>query len=174
VLWNFAGGTSDGCYPYAGVIMDSSGNLYGTTSGCGAGGGGTVFELANSGGVWSETLLYSFDGQVQGGFPVAGLIMDAKGNLYGTTESGGGGGCVGGCGIVFRLAKTNGLWREAILHKFQNNGRDGVAPESNVILDARKHLWHDFLGWRVSVRYGLQAHENEAWLDRDIAAFILK
>jgi uncharacterized repeat protein (TIGR03803 family) len=141
VLWSFSGGASDGCYPYAGLVMDSSGNLYGTTSSCGANGRGTVFELTNSGGTWSESVLFSFTGQAGGGLPVASAVIDAKGNLYGTTQSGGGGGCTGGCGVVFKLVRTNGAWKETVLHKFRNNGADGVAPEANVILDRKGNIY---------------------------------
>jgi uncharacterized repeat protein (TIGR03803 family) len=141
VLWSFAGGTSDGCYPYAGLTMDSSGNLYGTTSSCGTNDQGIVFELTNSGGAWSETVIYSFTGQAGGGAPVASLVIDTDGSLYGTTESGGGGGCVGGCGVVFKLTKINGAWKERILHTFRNNGTDGVAPEADVVLDAKGNLY---------------------------------
>jgi uncharacterized repeat protein (TIGR03803 family) len=74
--------------PYAGVIEDSSGNLYGTTSGGGTDGKGTVFQLvppSGSGGAWTENVLYSFTGLTDGGAPVGGLTFDSAGNLYGTT-----------------------------------------------------------------------------------------
>jgi len=100
VLHSFAGG-ADGTYPFAGVVIDSAGNLYGTTfSGGGAGlcegGCGTVFELSASG---IETILHSFTGHSDGGYPRAALILDATGNLYGTAEIGG----VLGYGDVFAL-----------------------------------------------------------------------
>jgi len=91
VLHSFAGGPSDGAFPYAGVIRDAKGNLYGvTTLGgtgtvCGQYACGTVYELSKKG---TLTLLHSFTG-ADGNYPVGGLIMDAKGNLYGTTEYGG-------------------------------------------------------------------------------------
>jgi uncharacterized repeat protein (TIGR03803 family) len=142
VLWSFAGGTSDGCYPYAGLTMDSSGKLYGTTTNCGASNRGIVFELTNSGGTWSETVLHSFTGGRDGGHPEYGsLVIDPEGNLYGTTQSGGGGGCLGGCGVVFQLANNNGVWKETVLHKFRNDGRDGIAPEFNVMLDDAGNLY---------------------------------
>jgi len=77
--------------PYAGVIEDSSGNLYGTTSGGGTDGKGTVFQLvppSGSGGAWTENVLYSFTGLTDGGAPVGGLTFDSAGNLYGTTLPG--------------------------------------------------------------------------------------
>ena len=98
VLYSFTGANGDGALPLAGLIMDASGNLYGTTNGGGAGGnggGGTVFELVNSSGTYNEIVRYSFCSQLSGGVcldgagPDAGLIMDASGNLYGTTPVGG-------------------------------------------------------------------------------------
>jgi uncharacterized repeat protein (TIGR03803 family) len=85
VLHSFTGG-SDGIAPYAGLIADSSGNLYGTTTGGGASGKGTVFKLSPSG---TETVLHSFTGGSDGNIPFGGLIADSSGNLYGTTENGG-------------------------------------------------------------------------------------
>jgi uncharacterized repeat protein (TIGR03803 family) len=90
----------DGFYPYSGLIFDTAGNLYGTTYGGGAHGYGTVFRLTpRTGGKWTETVLNSFDGR-DGEEPLASLILDATGILYGTTSSGGvhSHDC---CGIVF-------------------------------------------------------------------------
>ncbi len=111
VLYSFAGGT-DGAGPQAALIFDPSGNLYGTTlygggPGCYGGYGcGTVFKLSpSSGGSWIEALLYALD-NIAGNYPVAGLILDSSGNLYGTTEYGGSGTGCGysqGCGIVFEI-----------------------------------------------------------------------
>ncbi len=89
VLHNFAGGSSDGAYPYAGVMMDAKGNFYGDTAYGGSGncssGCGTVYELNKKG---TLTRLESFDGS-DGQYPVGGLVQDAKGNLYGTAYIGG-------------------------------------------------------------------------------------
>src|ERR1700722_7656998 len=103
----------DGQEPAGGLILDSSGNLYGMTEGGGAQGSGTVFELAPNG---TETVLYSFCSRKNcsdGSFPVPGLVMDSAGNLYGTTQYGGKGG--NQLGVVFRLA-PNGV--EKVLHNF--------------------------------------------------------
>jgi uncharacterized repeat protein (TIGR03803 family) len=82
VLHSFNG--NDGAGPLAGLISDASGNLYGTTYQGGAG-YGTVYELALSGGVWTETVLCSFTGRTDGGGPEAGVVFDKAGNLYGVT-----------------------------------------------------------------------------------------
>jgi uncharacterized repeat protein (TIGR03803 family) len=105
VLYSFAGGL-DGAQPLAGVILDTQGNLYGTTyhgggSGCGGNGCGTVFKVTPGG---SETILYSFTGDTDGGLPLAGLVMDAQGSLFGTASIGGfiqGG--VDGFGVIFKV-----------------------------------------------------------------------
>src|SRR6516225_2479732 len=81
VLHSFTGYPSDGARPYAGLILDSTGNRYGTTAGGGASNWGVVFKLAPDG---TETVLYSFTGGSDGTGPYAGLILDSAGNLYGT------------------------------------------------------------------------------------------
>src|SRR6185369_11820998 len=103
VLYRFQGG-GDGANPLAGLLMDGAGNLFGTTS---QGGGclnvcGTIFMIDTFN---NESVLYSFTGGGDGGNPTSSLVMDAKGNLYGTTSLGGaGGGCAGrGCGSVFEF-----------------------------------------------------------------------
>ncbi|MGQ0446475.1 MAG: choice-of-anchor tandem repeat GloVer-containing protein [Beijerinckiaceae bacterium] len=103
VLYAFKGG-SDGGAPNAGLIADSSGDLYGTAFGGGLSNSGVVFKLSPGG---TETVLYSFRGGTDGAGPRAGLLADSSGNLYGTTENGGGSGCGGpGCGTVFKLSGT--------------------------------------------------------------------
>src|SRR5271167_2431039 len=107
VLHNFNDNGTDGYYPYASLIFDAAGNLYGTTSFGGAYGYGTVFELTpTAGGGWTETVLHSFGNGTDGAYPDASLIFDAVGNLYGTTQPGGTyHNCNGGfyCGTVFEL-----------------------------------------------------------------------
>jgi len=112
VLYTFKGGLGgpDGVNPVGGLVMDSQGNLFGTTEfggahpeNCGGTlGCGTIFKIAPNG---TETVLYRFTGKTDGAFPVANLLLDAQGNLYGTTEFGGDSSCNGGggCGVVFRL-----------------------------------------------------------------------
>ena len=115
---------ADGFGPAAGLIADSSGNLYGTTSGGGANGYGTVFKVTPTG---TESVLYSFCAQsncTDGADPVSALVMDTAGNLYGTTSGGG----ANSIGTVFRVA-PNGT--ETVLHSFA--GSDGSDPIAGLI-----------------------------------------
>ncbi|MGO9520055.1 MAG: choice-of-anchor tandem repeat GloVer-containing protein, partial [Candidatus Korobacteraceae bacterium] len=107
VLYSFTGGT-DGANPYAGVIFDQSGNLYGATSAGGSGNGGTVFELTASKGSWTFNLLYSFSGasgQFSAG-PLANHAFDSAGNLYGTAHGAG----AYNFGSAFKLTSGAGGW----------------------------------------------------------------
>jgi uncharacterized repeat protein (TIGR03803 family) len=119
-LHSFAGppeGGGDGAFSYEGPIRDARGNLYGVTSRGGTYGAGAVYEL-NAAGV--ETLLYSFSGGSDGSDPDSVLLLDSKGNLYGTTAAGGNSECGGaGCGVVFELSpQTGGGWSETVLYAF--------------------------------------------------------
>jgi uncharacterized repeat protein (TIGR03803 family) len=141
LLNQFSGVTGDapGANPYGGLIGDSTGNLYGTTSSGGTNNEGVLFELIYSpeSGTYSEKVLYNFKGEDDGGFPVAGLIRDAFGNLYGTTEFGGG--CLSvprGCGVVFELAYSEGGYSSTptVLHTF-TGGNDGGLPVAALLFD---------------------------------------
>jgi len=139
VLHSFKGG-SDGSGPwYAGVILDASGNLYGTTvfgggTGCGGAGCGTVFKITPNG---TETVLYAFAGGSDGANPEGGLLADGAGNIYGVTQDGGGTGCDGGCGTVFKIS-SEGV--ESVLHAFAG-GNDGGYPEGALIEDNAGNLF---------------------------------
>ncbi len=126
--------------PRAGLTVDSSGNLYGTTRSSGAYGVGTVFELTpKAGGGWKEKVLHNFNGSngKDGASPVAGLISDSSGNLYGTTS--GGGAYV--YGTVFELTpKAGGGWTEKVLHSFGGKG-DGISPYAGLIFDSSGNLY---------------------------------
>lgn len=90
ILYNFGGKGADGISPYARLILDDGGNLYGTTYSGGSSGFGTVFELTSDSAGWSEQLLHNFSiSSTDGRQPLSGLIFDASGNLYGTTQKGG-------------------------------------------------------------------------------------
>ncbi|MBZ5572072.1 MAG: hypothetical protein LAO09_09345 [Acidobacteriia bacterium] len=139
IVHRFAG-KLDGAAPSGQLVVDGNGNLYGTTQAGGAFGLGTAWELApQPGGGWTGTVLYSFFG-VNGAQPVGGLVMDAGGNLYGTTL---GGGANGGFGTVFELSPPPqpGLpWTETVLHSF-TGGYDGNAPVGGVISDQTGNLY---------------------------------
>ena len=120
--------SAEGFYPAASVVFDKTGNLYGTTSGGGGNGFGTAFKLALDG---TLTVLHSFAGNSDGANPAAGLLLDKAGNLYGTTQYGGGNAsCDGGCGTIFKLAPDG---TEVVLHAFAGNA-DGRAPVAGLIL----------------------------------------
>lgn len=146
ILYSFAGG-SDGLYPWAGVILDTKGNIYGTTS---LGGGSTnctsgcgiVFQLRKgSNGAWTEHILYTFTGKTDGSDPL-GLVMDAEGNLYGTTANGGLENCETGCGAVFKLTpSTSGPWKKTLLHGFHGGLGDGANPNGAMVFDQQGNLY---------------------------------
>ena len=138
VLYSFGSQSSDGAYPEAGVIFDSAGNLYGTTT-AGANAAGTVFELSPSGSGWVETVLYRFCPIVNctdGDEPFSSLIFDASGNLYGTTFAGG-----IGFGVVFELSPNGtGGYVESVIHNFAG-GTDGASPQTAVTIDSSGNLY---------------------------------
>jgi len=103
LLYSFPGGLTLG--PFSDLLLDNSGNLYGTTYSDGLYGHGSVFELTRSGDSWTYATLYDFQGAGDGGNPKSNLVMDAQGNLYGTTYAGGNYGTCGGhgCGVVFEI-----------------------------------------------------------------------
>jgi uncharacterized repeat protein (TIGR03803 family) len=118
VLYSFGAGPNDGQYPYAGVVLDSAGTLYGTTF---AGGffGGTVYELSPVGSGWTENILHSFGLGSDGYQAYGGLIFDRAGNLYGVTSIGGD----HGGGSVYELSPSNGGWAFNVL--FGNSAYQG-------------------------------------------------
>jgi uncharacterized repeat protein (TIGR03803 family) len=149
-LYNFTG-WPDGASPYAGLIADAKGNLYGTTFVGGEWNYGAVFEMAKtSTGYAAPEILYSFTGQADGAYPLAGLLL-IGGDLYGTTENGGTGGTTSpgcfdnviGCGTVFELvppAATSGTWTETVLYNF-TGGNDGAQPLAGLIADKKGNLY---------------------------------
>ncbi|MGA2695580.1 MAG: choice-of-anchor tandem repeat GloVer-containing protein [Terriglobales bacterium] len=163
VLWSFGSIANDGTNPVSNLTTDSAGNLYGTTAygGSGLAGGesglgGTVFELSpQSDGTWSETILYNFcslTGCADGQTPMAGLVLDAEGNLYGTTQMGGIPCPRGGsCGVVFELSPplsspAGTAWTENVLYNFcsllqGNLCVDGDYPFSQLIFDTAGNLY---------------------------------
>lgn len=130
VLYSFSHG-DDGFGPAASLTMDAAGNLYGTAAGGGAHSVGLVFELMpGTGGNWTEKVLHNFNGD---GAPLSGLILDGRGNLYGT-------GGAGGVGLVFELMPgTGGSWAEKVLYNF--NVTDGLRPAGGLLFGASGNLY---------------------------------
>ncbi len=163
VIYRFQGG-NDGDRPFAGLIADQAGNLYGTTYN--GGGGpyfvgccGTVFEVsppAALGDPWIETVLYSFQGGTDGGSPNGSLVFDQAGNLYGTTTQGGQNATCPNCGTVFELtppSKAGGAWTETILHRFTGliDNSDGASPMGGLVFDKAGNLYGTtFIGGLLS------------------------
>jgi len=144
VLYEFTG-HNDGGEPFAGLVFDSEGNLYGTGSSGGVNGTGVVFELSPQGGSWTYNVLYSFGPYPDSGDgvgPNSTLVFDKQHNLYGTTSEGGNAGCFQGCGIVFELSPiTGGGWKEQVIHAFETNGTDGELPTGGVIVGSDGDLY---------------------------------
>ena len=134
VLYSFAG-SPDGANPYAGLVMDKNGNLYGTTAAGGADSYGTVFELTATG---TEKVLYSFAGPPDGANPYKALVLSKKSTLYGTTFNGG----ADGYGTVFSVTEKG---VEKVLYSF-TGGADGARPSAGVILDKKGNLYGTVTG----------------------------
>jgi len=118
--------------------MDGSGALYGTTENGGTY-GGVVFKLTPQGdGHWKENTVYDFPGGAKGWLPGAGVVMDKSGNLYGTTDGGGG---PNGCGVIYKLAPAGkDKWKYSVLHTFGRVG-DGCVPAGNLAIDGKGNLY---------------------------------
>jgi len=129
ILYSF-GAQPDGELPYAGLVQDANGNLYGTTIEGGATGNGTVFKLDANG---NETVLHSFTG-ADGSEPIAPLIIDFSGNLYGTTAGGG----TGDSGTVFKVDASG---QYSVLHSFSSLNSDGFFPYAPLVLDGNGNLY---------------------------------
>ncbi|HEX8814189.1 MAG TPA: choice-of-anchor tandem repeat GloVer-containing protein [Terriglobales bacterium] len=174
VLYSFCSVAScaDGALPNAGLILDAAGNLYGTATPGGASGHGIVFQLTHAGnGQWTENVVYSFcslKGCVDGSLPNAGLIIDAAGNLYGTTSEGGG----RNEGTVFELtAGLNGAWTETIIHSFGYEAAD--SPVGGVIFDAAGNLYGEGNGgaYGLGIVFRLTPKSIGTWSEATIYDF---
>jgi hypothetical protein len=144
IIYAFRGG-ADGANPESDLTIDAAGNLYGTTMGGGAGcngyGCGTVFELVRTTNGWTHQVLYRFAGtsvrSPDGANPMAGVVFDSSGNIYGTTSSGG----ISKCGVVFKLAPTShGGWSESVLYSF-GCGSAGMYPKADLVFDVQGNLY---------------------------------
>jgi hypothetical protein len=146
-LHEFTG--ADGAFPVGNLVLDASGNLYGVTSAGGqhsaacdpdnpySGNCGSIFKLSKgSSGQWLRTVLYEFTGGPDGGNPFGGLVLDAAGNLYGTTAFGG-----NGFGVVFKLARSStGTWNQTVLYTFQGS-TDAATPDGALVFDSAGNLY---------------------------------
>jgi uncharacterized repeat protein (TIGR03803 family) len=138
VLYSFLpGGLGNPSWLVAGLVFDSSGNLYGMTQEGGANNAGSIFELSPiSGGGWLETTLYSFTGETDGALPWSSLAIDSAGNLYGTSSNGS-----SLYGTVFELSPVaGGGWHFTTLHSF-TLGLDGGGPVGGVVLDPAGNVY---------------------------------
>jgi hypothetical protein len=134
-LYSFTGG-ADGSAPISGITLDANGNLYGTSSG-GVNGDGVVYELVNAGGTYTEKTLYSFtgagsDGSLAGGpwDDTANVVVDANGNIFGTTQLGGS----SGLGAVYVLVNSAGTYAEQTLYSFTGNPVDDAYPTAGLLM----------------------------------------
>jgi len=158
-IYSFTG-LGDGGEPLSDLTFDSLDNLYGTTNG--VGGGGTVFELTpptQQGAAWTETTIQSFSGE----FPLAGVIFDPAGNLYGTTT---GSLC---CGSVFELSPSSqGEWTENVLYNFENSGTQ--RPYAGLLLDQSGNLYGTDVGRFCGSLYRLQ-NQGGHWVEAEYDFF---
>src|SRR5882757_10244965 len=139
VIYSLAG-ENDGEYTDTDLVIDSAGNLYGTSVQGGDFGGGTVFQLSPSGNGWTHTVLYSFTGGADGGEPYKGVTLDSEGNLYGTAVTGGSGSCEGGCGVAYKLTHVGSTWTQSTIHTF-TGGNDGSGPGAGLTIDKHGNVY---------------------------------
>ncbi len=173
ILHAFSG--FDGTAPTGGLVLDSSGNIYGTTAVGGSSGSGTVFELQKGvGGTWIFQTIYDFDENVDGQIPYGNLIIDAKGNLFGydglrwrwANE---------GQGSVFELSPAGGgVWRESWLHIFTGAPNDGATPFAGLTLDSAGNLYGSTVNggqYNVGTIFKLTPNGSGGWSESIIFAF---
>ena len=140
IIYDFS--SESGYEPYGGLIVDNTGNLYGTTQDGGLNYSGTVFRLTNSGSEWMESRSYNFQ-LASGGYPTAGLVFDQSGNLYGATTYGGS----DGAGVVFELSPSGGGWTYSVLYSFTGeygcsfDQYLGAGPWAALTMDATGNLY---------------------------------
>ncbi len=171
VLYRFEAHVPAGqrAYPDGALVNDPAGNFYGTTNEGGPMHKGTAYKLSANGRV---TTLHTFTGYADGEYPYAGLLRDTAGNLYGTTEAGGGTGCLGaGCGTVFRIDNKN---HESVLYAFAG-GADGCVPYGGVARDRRGNLYGTTtecgspncpIGYVCGIAFKIDRHGHETILYR--------
>lgn len=132
ILYNF-GANTGGPYPYASLVSDKNGNLYGITY-------GSVYQLTPSDGGWTYTTIYSDPGGPHGVAP-NNLIIDKAGNLYGSALGGASRNCGGGgCGAIFKLTHRKNGWHETVIYSFPG-GAGGATPYGGLVMDEHGHLY---------------------------------
>jgi uncharacterized repeat protein (TIGR03803 family) len=167
----------DGANPHGKLIFDSSGNIYGTAAAGGDDFEGVVFELSPTSNGWAENVLYSFcvngiQNCPDGANPMAGLVLDRAGNLYGTTQGGGS----FGLGTVFELSPPSGQgesWTETVLRSFGGTG-DGRGPVSDLVLDFAGRLYGTTAGGGASnggTVFRLVPHSGGQWSEDILFSF---
>jgi uncharacterized repeat protein (TIGR03803 family) len=170
VIYSFGGG-ADGQNPYAGLLFDTAGNLYGTTNSGGAYGVGTVFELSpQAGGQWSERVLFTFDNK-HGSSPVGGLVFNKHGHLLGAASSGG----TRSNGVIYELApQKDGSWTEKVLHNF-TGGHDGGFPwAERLLIDANGHIYGTTQGGgalSAGTVFKLSPNSDGSWTESVLYSF---
>jgi uncharacterized repeat protein (TIGR03803 family) len=172
VLHSFQG-YGDGAQPTFGdLVFDAAGNIYGTTPHGGRGDRGTVYKLTPSNGGWTETVVYQFQGGVDGATPYGGVVFDSAGNLWGTTGFGG----TYNNGTIYELVPSGGGWTESVVYHFLG-GSDGANPYAGLIVDQLGNFYGATFGdngttpkvyelspsnggWTFSVLYSLGADQG--------------
>ena len=134
LVHQFQGDGIDGALPISAPIVDQNGNMFGATTGfdcC-----GNVYELTPSNGGWTQSVIYSFTGGLDGNHPEGELIRDQAGNLYGVTYMGGD----GGDGVVYELSPSGSGWTQKVLHSFDRFS-EGAYPEGGLVMDKLGNLY---------------------------------
>jgi len=158
-------------YPSGDLALDATGNIYGTTLGDqGYSTNGSVFKLTpNQNGEWTETTLYTFTGDTDGGLPATGVILDSAGNLYGIAAEGG-----IGYGVVFKLEQNNGQWTETILYNFPSGSAVGYT--NNLIFDSAGNLYGTLQRGGLAkcecgIVFELTPNQDGTWTENDLYTF---
>ncbi len=148
---------NNGTFPAGGLIVDSAGNLYGTALDGGPAGFGTIFQITQSNGAPTLTVLHNFVGGDDGAGPIGSLVFDNAGNLYGATIVGGGSAnCMFGCGTIYELSppiQPGDPWAETVLYTFSGTS-DGGNPQAGLAIDQGGNLYGTALGGNPSCNSG--------------------